>query len=125
MAPQASRPVYRAGLRLESSIRKCHTRAPSYGFLQVSMEHSATLIGLAQISLVLTGFVAVFVAFHANGRKPTKPDVHHAVSMLIGSVLALLIALVPIVLSAYGLDREFATFVCCSLDSCGTQSFGL
>ena len=67
------------------------------------MEHSSTLIGFAQLSLVLTGFVAVFVAFFSKERGSSKPDVHHALSMLIGSVLALLSALVPLVLDGYGL----------------------
>ena len=68
------------------------------------MEESALLIGFAQLCLVLTGFVAVFVAFFSNGSEASKPDVHHALSMLIGSVLAFVIALVPLVLSAYGLS---------------------
>ncbi|GAB5415825.1 MAG: hypothetical protein Cons2KO_34280 [Congregibacter sp.] len=70
------------------------------------MDHVNTLIGLAQISLVLTGFVAVFVAFYAGTHPPSKPDIHHAFAMLMGSVVALLLTLIPIVLGGYGLSGE-------------------
>ncbi|MCR9279434.1 MAG: hypothetical protein NXH85_15870 [Pseudomonadaceae bacterium] len=70
------------------------------------MEESGILIGFAQLSLVLTGFVAVFVAFFSGEEPPSKPDIHHALSMLIGSVLALLVALVPLIVAAYGLKQE-------------------
>lgn len=66
------------------------------------MDHTTVLIGLAQISLVLTGFVTVFMGFFAGEDPPSKPDVHHAFAMLAGSVLVLLLALVPIVLGGYG-----------------------
>lgn len=68
------------------------------------MDSTSVLIGFAQISLVLTGFVAVFVAFFTGTQTPSKPDVHHAISMLIGSVLALMLSLTPIVLGSYGLS---------------------
>lgn len=67
------------------------------------MDYSGTLIGFAQLSLVLTGFVAVFIAVFSAKGAPSRPDVHHALSMLIGSVLALLISLVPLVIAGYGL----------------------
>ncbi len=70
------------------------------------MDHASVLIGFAQLSLVLIGFVAVFVAFFSDKETSTKPDVHHALSMLIGSVISLIVALVPIVLLGYGLDGE-------------------
>lgn len=66
------------------------------------MDHTTVLIGIAQISLVLTGFVTVFMGFFAGEHPPSKPDVHHAFAMLAGSVLVLLLALVPIVLGGYG-----------------------
>lgn len=67
------------------------------------MDQSAVLIGFAQACLVLTGFVAVFVTFYSGKYPPSKPDIHHALSMLVGSVLALLMSLAPLVLAAYGL----------------------
>ncbi|MFK8040814.1 hypothetical protein [Congregibacter sp.] len=68
------------------------------------MDYTTVLIGVAQISLVLTGFVAVFMGFFAEAQSPSKPDVHHAFAMLAGSVLVLLLALLPIVLGAYGFN---------------------
>ena len=52
--------------------------------------------------LLVAGFVAVFVAFFSGNQPPSKPDIHHALSMLIGSVLALIVSLVPLVVAAYG-----------------------
>lgn len=67
------------------------------------MEQSNVLVAFAQLCLVLTGFVAVFVAFFSGADKPSKPDVHHALSMLVGSVLAFVISLVPLILNGYGM----------------------
>lgn len=66
------------------------------------MEQSSVLIGFAQLCLVLTGFVAVFVTFFSVEKTKSKPDQHHALAMLIASVVSLIIALVPILFDSYG-----------------------
>ena len=67
------------------------------------MEQQAFLIGFAQIALVLTGFVSVFVVYLINEQDRSRVNTHHAASILVGSVLSVLSALVPIALYHYGL----------------------
>ena len=70
------------------------------------MEQEAFLIGFSQLSLVLTGFVSVFVAFFMGSEESTRPMIHHAASMLAGSLLSVITALSPIVLFHYGMKDE-------------------
>ena len=70
------------------------------------MEQQNFLIGFAQLSLVLTGFVSIFVVFMIDKNEKSRVNTHHAASILVGSVLTLLATLVPIVLHHYGLEGE-------------------
>ena len=45
------------------------------------MEQEAFLIGFSQLSLVLTGFVSVFVAFFMDSEIPARSVTHHAAAM--------------------------------------------
>ena len=70
------------------------------------MEQQAFLIGFAQISLVLTGFVSVFVVFLINQDEKSRVNTHHAASILVGSLITLIATFIPIVLFHYGLEGE-------------------
>ncbi len=62
------------------------------------MEQQSFLIGFAQLALVLTGFVSVFVAVQVDQREKSRVITHHAASILVGSLVAFIGALIPIVL---------------------------
>lgn len=62
------------------------------------MEQQGFLIGFAQLALVLTGFVTVFVAVQVDQHSKSRVITHHAASILVGSLVAFIGALVPIVL---------------------------
>lgn len=70
------------------------------------MEQQNFLIGFAQISLVLTGFVSIFVVFLIDRNEKSRVNTHHAASILVGSVITLLGTFVPIALFHYGLLGE-------------------
>ena len=66
------------------------------------MEQQEFLIGFAQLSLVLTGFVSIFIIFLIGGEQKSRVNTHHAASIMIGSIVATLSALIPIILYNYG-----------------------
>lgn len=66
------------------------------------MEQQNFFIGFAQLALVLTGFVSVFVVFLIDANEKSRVNTHHAASILVGSLITLLGAFVPIVLFHYG-----------------------
>ena len=66
------------------------------------MEQQEFLIGFAQLALVLTGFVAIFVIFLIGGEQKSRVNTHHAASMIIGSLVSVAGALIPIVIYHYG-----------------------
>jgi hypothetical protein len=70
------------------------------------VELQGVLIGFAQLALVLTGFVSVFVVFLTAAEEKTRVNTHHAVSMLMGSLITVVDALIPIILFNYGLKGE-------------------
>ena len=70
------------------------------------MEQQSFLIGFAQIALVLTGFVSIFVVFLIDKNEKSRVNTHHATSILVGSVVTLLGTFAPIVLFHYGLMGE-------------------
>lgn len=70
------------------------------------MELQGFLIGFAQLALVLTGFVSVFVVFLTAADERSRVNTHHAVAMLLGSLVTVVDALIPIVLFNYGLKGE-------------------
>lgn len=70
------------------------------------MELQGFLIGFAQLGLVLTGFVSVFVVFLTSANERSRVNTHHAVSMLVGSLISVVYALIPIILFNYGLKGE-------------------
>lgn len=67
------------------------------------MEHEGFLIGFAQLSLVLTGFVSIFAATIA-GKVNSFTTMHHAASMLAGGLVSLALSITPLVLNAYGFE---------------------
>lgn len=70
------------------------------------MEQQGFLIGFAQLALVLTGFVSVFVVVTTSEDEKSRVHTHHAVSMITGSFISIVSAFIPIVLYNYGLtDR--------------------
>ncbi|MDW3096656.1 MAG: hypothetical protein R8J41_01030 [Alphaproteobacteria bacterium] len=70
------------------------------------MEHENFLIGFAQLSLVMTGFVtALFVFIMPEGGR-SRVNTFHAVVVLVGSLICLLASLIPLLLSAYGLEGK-------------------
>ena len=70
------------------------------------MELEGTLIGFAQLALVLTGFVSVFVVFLTSDEDKSRVNTHHATSMLVGSIVTVVESLIPIILYTYGLRDE-------------------
>lgn len=67
------------------------------------MEQQSFLIGFAQLALVLTGFVSVFVVFQIDEAAKSRVNTHHATSILLGSLVAFLGALIPIAMYNFGL----------------------
>lgn len=47
------------------------------------MEQQNFLIGFAQLALVLTGFVSVFVVFHVDEASKSRVNTHHATCILL------------------------------------------
>ena len=70
------------------------------------MEQQGFLIGFAQLALVLTGFVSVFVVFQIDHNEKSRVNTHHAASILVGSLVAFIGALIPIALYHFGLRGE-------------------
>lgn len=68
------------------------------------MEQQGFLIGFAQLALVLTGFVTVFIGFQIDEAAKSRVVTHHATSILIGSLVAFFGALIPIAMYNFGLD---------------------
>lgn len=62
------------------------------------MEQQSFLIGFAQLALVLTGFVSIFVVFQIDHSEKSRVNTHHAASILVGSLVAFIGALIPIAL---------------------------
>ncbi len=67
------------------------------------MEQQNFLIGFAQLALVLTGFVSVFVVFQIDETEKSRVNTHHATSILMGSLVAFFGALIPIAMYNFGL----------------------
>lgn len=74
------------------------------------MEQQSFLIGFAQLSLVLTGFVSIFVVFLIDRNEKSRVNTHHATSILVGSVITLLGAFAPMVLFHYGFSGDALWF---------------
>lgn len=70
------------------------------------MEQQGFFIGFAQLALVLTGFVSVFVVVTTSEGKKSRVNTHHAVSMITGSFISMVAAFVPILLYNYGLTGD-------------------
>lgn len=70
------------------------------------MEQQEFFIGFAQLALVLTGFVSVFIIFLIGEADKSRANTHHATSILVGSLLSLIAALLPVVLYNYGFEGE-------------------
>lgn len=70
------------------------------------MAQQEFLIGFAQLALVLTGFMSVFVVFSVSEQQRSRVMTHHAASMLVGSVITVIAAIVPIVFAYYGFEGE-------------------
>jgi hypothetical protein len=70
------------------------------------MDQQDFLIGFAQISLVLTGFVSFFVVFLIDRSEKSAVNTLHAASILIGSVLTLIATFIPLILFQYGVFGE-------------------
>lgn len=67
------------------------------------MEQQEFLIGFAQLALVLTGFVAFFLVFLISGDQKSRANTHHAAAIIIGSLVSVAGALIPIVFYHYGI----------------------
>ncbi|MEO1552851.1 MAG: hypothetical protein AAFR82_02875 [Pseudomonadota bacterium] len=67
------------------------------------MEQQSFLIGFAQLALVLTGFVSIFVVFQIDEAAKSRVNTHHATSILLGSLVAFFGALIPIAMYNFGL----------------------
>ena len=70
------------------------------------MEQQNFLIGFAQLSLVLTGFVSIFVVILIDKNEKSRVNTHHAASILVGSLLTLIATFTPLALYHYGLAGE-------------------
>lgn len=70
------------------------------------MAHEEFLVGFAQLALVLTGFVSIFVAFKVDQENRSRATTHHAVSIIVGSLVTLFAAFVPLLVFAYGLSGD-------------------
>lgn len=70
------------------------------------MEQQSFLIGFAQLALVLTGFVSIFVVFQMDEAAKSRVNTHHATSILMGSLVAFFGALIPIAMYNFGLVEE-------------------
>ena len=68
------------------------------------MQHESFLIGFAQLSLVMTGFVSVLFIFMAPEGGRSRVNTYHAVPIIMGSLICLLASLIPLLLNAYGLE---------------------
>lgn len=66
------------------------------------MEQQEFLIDFAQLALVLTGFVSIFVVFLIGGDQKSRSNTHHAAAIIIGSLVSVAGALIPIVIYHYG-----------------------
>ena len=72
----------------------------------VAMEQQNFLSGFAQLALVLTGFVSVCVAFQIDAAAKSRVNTHHATSILMGSLVSLFGALIPIAIYNFGIAGE-------------------
>jgi len=70
------------------------------------MEQQNFLIGFAQLALVLTGFVSIFVVFQIDEAAKSRVNTHHATSILMGSLVAFFGALIPIAMYNFGVVEE-------------------
>lgn len=70
------------------------------------MHHEAFLIGFAQLSLVMTGFVSVLFMFMMPEGGRSRVNTFHAVPVLMGSLICLLASMLPLLLNAYGLEGK-------------------
>lgn len=70
------------------------------------MEQQNFLIGFAQLALVLTGFVSIFVVFQIDHEAKSRVNTHHATSILFGSLVAFVGGLIPIALFHFDMTGE-------------------
>ncbi len=74
------------------------------------MKLESFFLTTAEISVVLIGFVTVFLTFVVGGRDVGKADRMHSRSLLASSYPMLFVPLVPIAASAYGAAESTALF---------------
>ncbi len=68
------------------------------------MQHESFLIGFAQLSLVMTGFVTALFIFMVPEDGRSRVNTFHAFPVLMGSLVCLLASIIPLLLMAYGLE---------------------
>lgn len=68
------------------------------------MPHESFLIGFAQLSLVATGFISVLFVFMAPEGGRSRVNTFHAFPVLMGSLICLVASILPLLLTAYGLE---------------------
>lgn len=74
------------------------------------MQLEGFFLATVNISVVLIGFVTVFLTFVMNGRETNRPDRMHSRSLLTSSYSLLLVPFVPIAAKAYGANEATALF---------------
>lgn len=68
------------------------------------MPHESFLIGFSQLSLVATGFISVLFVFMAPEGGRSRVNTFHAFPVLMGSLICLVASILPLLLTAYGLE---------------------
>lgn len=74
------------------------------------MELEAFFLTTAEISVVLIGFVTIFLTFVMSGREIGKADRMHSRALLTGAYPLLFVPFVPIAANAYGASEATALF---------------
>ena len=74
------------------------------------MELEAFFLTTAEISVVLIGFVTIFLTFVMSGREIGKADRMHSRALLTGAYPFLFVPFVPIAARAYGASEATALF---------------
>ena len=74
------------------------------------MDLEAFFLTTAEISVVLIGFVTVFLTVVMGGREAGKPDRMHSRALLTAAYPLLFVPLVPIAADAYGASEATALF---------------
>ncbi|MFN2100344.1 hypothetical protein [Altererythrobacter sp. MF3-039] len=74
------------------------------------MELEAFFLTTAEISVVLIGFVTIFLTFVMSGREIGKADRMHSRALLTGAYPLLFVPFVPIAANAYGVSEATTLF---------------